>query len=554
MKIAFLGATKMVTGSNFLVETKNTKFLIDCGMFQGSKAVNRLNYEPFKFNPSEIDFVILSHAHIDHSGRIPKLIKEGFKGKIYCTEATADLCSILLPDSGYIQEMETEEDNRKRMRAGEKLREPLYTVREAEESQRYFSPLLYNQKTELNPEVTLRFRDAGHILGSSIVELWIKEDDKVVKLVFSGDLGRRGRPILRDPSFVEEADYLLVESTYGDRLHPPSREDDKKLISIINTTARRGGNVVIPSFAVERAQDVIYELNKYYTEYLKTEEQDFLRVPVYVDSPLTASATEIFLRHPDCFDEETLKLIKEGNNPLDFPNLRFTKTVEESKELNTSKESKVIISANGMCTAGRIKHHLKHNLWRKESSIVFVGYQAEGTLGRRLIEGEKIVKIFGEEIRVKAEIHSLEGFSGHADQEGIMWWIKGFKPIPQKIFIVHGEAAAAEEICRKIKEELKVEAHLPELGETLIMEGEKIIVSERIRAVQRDREIEALEENIEKLKLTLWELLPKLEEETDKERGADSERINRLQNKLIELQKTLLELNMLLLEGAKEEG
>jgi len=358
MKISFLGATRMVTGSCFFLETETAKFLIDCGMFQGSKEINRLNYEPFAFAPGDIEFVILSHAHIDHSGRIPKLIKEGFKGEIYCTKATADLCSIMLPDSGHIHELENEWDNRKRSRSGEELREPLYTVKEAEDSLKYFKPILYNQKIEIIPGISLRFRDAGHILGSAIVELWIKEGDIETKLVFSGDLGRRDRPILRDPFLIEEADFLIIESTYGDRLHPPSQDDTKKLISIINETFQRRGNVIIPSFAIERAQDIIYELNKYYTEYIEAKNREFLKVPVFVDSPLTVSATEIFLQNPDCFDEETLQLIREGNNPLDFPNLNFTRSTEESKELNLSKESKVIISASGMCTAGRIKHHL----------------------------------------------------------------------------------------------------------------------------------------------------------------------------------------------------
>ncbi|HBY58039.1 MAG TPA: MBL fold hydrolase [Candidatus Atribacteria bacterium] len=551
MKISFLGATKIVTGSNFLIETKNSKFLIDCGMFQGNKSINRMNYYPFSFNPEEIDFMVLSHAHIDHSGRIPKLIKEGFKGDIYCTKATADLCSIMLPDSGHIQEMENEWDNRKRRRSGEKLREPLYTVKEAEDSLRYFKPVLYDQKIELNEEVALRFRDAGHILGSSIIELWIKEDNKEAKLVFSGDLGRRDRPILRDPFLIDETDYLIIESTYGNRLHPPSKDDAIKLISIINTTAQRGGNVVIPSFAIERAQDIIYELNKYYTEYLKTVNQDFLKVPVYIDSPLTVSATEIFLRNSDCFDEDTLKLIKIGNNPLDFPNLKFTKTAEESKQLNTSKESKVIISASGMCTAGRIKHHLKHNLWRKESSIVFVGYQAEGTLGRRIKEGEKVVKIFGEEIQVNAEIYSLEGFSGHADKNGLMWWIQSFKSKPKKIFIVHGEEEATEEICRKIEEELNIEAHIPELGEVLTIEGERILVGEKLKVDRKERENRELKESIKKLKSVFWEVLQRLEHETNN--VADIERLNRLRNKLIELQKNILDLNMMLTEGMNKE-
>jgi len=552
MKISFLGAAKIVTGSNYFIETKNTKFLIDCGMFQGSKSINRMNYEPFSFNPEEIDFMVLSHAHIDHSGRIPKLIKKGFKGDVYSTKATADLCSIMLPDSGHIQEMENEWDNRKRRRSGGKLRQPLYTVKEAEESLRYFKPVLYDQKIELNQEVTLRFRDAGHILGSSIIELWIKEGEgKEIKLVFSGDLGRRDRPILKDPYLIDEADYLIVESTYGNKLHHPSEDDTKELISIINTTVKRGGNVVIPSFAVERAQDIIYELNKYYTAYIKTEDRDFLSVPVYVDSPLTVSATEIFLRNPDCFDEDTLNLINIGNNPLDFRNLRFTRTVEESRQLNISKESKVIISASGMCTAGRIKHHLKHNLWRKESSIVFVGYQAQGTLGRRIKEGEKVVKIFGEEIQVNAEICSLEGFSGHADREGIIQWIKSFKNKPQKIFVVHGEEQAAEEVSRKIEEELKIKTYIPELGESLSVEGESVLPGGRLEIDRRSKELGEIEENIEKTRSIFLPTLQRLGYGING--GTDSEKLNNVKNKLIEIQKSLLDLNMLLAENKKRE-
>jgi len=553
MKISFLGAAKIVTGSNLLIETRNTKFLIDCGMFQGSKSINRMNYETFCFNPEEIDFMVLSHAHIDHSGRIPKLIKKGFKGDIYSTKATVDLCSIMLPDSGHIQEMENEWDNRKRRRSGEKLREPLYTVKEAGESLRYFKPVLYDQKIELNGEVSLRFRDAGHILGSSIIELWIKEEKgKETKLVFSGDLGRRDRPILRDPYLIDEADYLIVESTYGNKLHHPSENDAKELISIINTTVKRGGNVVIPSFAVERAQDIIYELNKYYTEYIKTEDQDFLNVPVYVDSPLTVSATEIFLRNPDCFDEETLNLIKMGNNPLDFRNLKFTKTTEESKQLNISKESKVIISASGMCTAGRIKHHLKHNLWRKESSIVFVGYQAEGTLGRRIKEGEKAVKIFGEEVQVNAEIHSLEGFSSHADREGIIWWIEGFKNKPKKIFIVHGEEEATEEISRKIEEKSKIKTYIPELGESLSIEGESVLPGGRLETGRRSKELRDIEKNIEKVESIFLPTFQRLEYEINS--GANSEKLNNIKNKLIEIEKDMLDLNVLITEKKDKKG
>ena len=552
MKISFLGAAKIVTGSNFLIETRNTKFLIDCGMFQGNKSISRMNYQPFSFNPEEIDFVVLSHAHIDHSGRIPKLIKEGFKGNIYSTKATVDLCSIMLPDSGHIQEMENEWDNRKRRRSGEKLREPLYTMKEAEESLKNFKPVLYDQKIELNEEVTLRFRDAGHILGSSIIELWIKEGNKETKLVFSGDLGRRDRPILRDPYLIDEADYLIVESTYGNKLHHPSEDDTKELISIINTTVKRGGNIVIPSFAVERAQDIIYELNKYYTEYIKTEDQDFLNVPVYVDSPLTVLATEVFLRNPECFDEEALNLIRIGNNPLDFHNLKFTKTTEESKQLNIFKESKVIISASGMCTAGRIKHHLKHNLWRKESSIIFVGYQAEGTLGRRIKEGEKVVKIFGEKIQVNAEIHSLEGFSGHADKEGIIWWIKGFKNKPQKIFVVHGEEEATREMSKIIEEELTIKTYIPELGETLSIEGESILPGGKLEIDRRSKELRDIEKNIEEVESIFLPTFQRLEYEINS--GANSEKLNNIKNKLIEIQKVMLDLNMLITEKKDKKG
>jgi len=551
MKICFLGAAKIITGANYLIETKNTKFLIDCGLFQGSKPITRMNYQPFCFNPEKIDFMVLSHAHIDHSGRIPKLIKEGFKGNIYSTKATADLCSIMLPDSGHIQEMENKWDNRKRRRSGEKLRKPLYTMKEAEDSLRFFKPVLYNQKIKLNQDVILRFRDAGHILGSSIIELWIKEDSKETKLVLSGDLGKRDRPILKDPFLIDEADYVIVESTYGNKLHGPSEYDDQKLISIINNTFKKGGNVVIPSFAIERAQDIIYELNKYYDEYIKTENRDFLNVSVYIDSPLTVSATEIFLRNPDCFDKETMRFISTGDNPLDFHNLKFTRSAEKSKELNLSRESKVIISASGMCNAGRIKHHLKHNLWRKESSIVFVGYQANGTLGRRIKDGEKVVKLFGEEIQVNAEIYSLEGFSGHADKEGIMWWLKGFKNKPKKIFVVHGEEEATGEVSKKIEEELKIKTHIPELGETLTIELERVLFSEKVEIDKRNREIRELEEGIEKLKSTFWPLLQKLGYKANN--SADSKKLVKIRNKLIELQKDVLDLNMMLVKVKGKE-
>ena len=551
MKISFLGAAKLVTGSNYLIETKNCKFVMECGMFQGSKSIGRLNYQPFTYNPGDIDFMLLSHAHIDHSGRIPKLVKDGFKGKIYCTKATEDLCSIMLPDSGYIQEMETKWDNRKRKRSGKKLREPLYTVEEAKKSIKHFRPVLYDQTIKINEEITVRFVDAGHILGSAIIELWIKEDGKEIKLVFSGDLGRRNRPILRDLSRIQKADYIIVESTYGNKKNHPSENDAGELISIINNTVKKGGNVVIPSFAVERAQDIIYELNKYYDESIKSVDKDFLQVPVYIDSPLTVSATEIFERNPDCFDEKTLELIKAGDNPLDFRNLIFTRNVEESKQINKTPESKVIISASGMCSAGRIKHHLKHNLWRNESSIVFVGYQAEGTLGRRIKEGEKSVKLFGEEIQVNAKIYTLDGFSGHADKEGIMWWLEGFENKPKKIFIVHGEEEASREISKKIEEELNIVTYIPELGDTLIVEGEVVISKGKVSLEERSIQYNEIEKSLEKLKSSLYPALQKLEQKNEnrKENGELVE----IKNKLIRLQKESAELNMLLTSKSEKE-
>jgi len=551
MKISFLGAAKLVTGSNYLIETKNCKFVMECGMFQGSKSIGRLNYQPFAYNPGDIDFMLLSHAHIDHSGRIPKLVKDGFKGKIYCTKATEDLCSIMLPDSGYIQEMETKWDNRKRKRSGRKLREPLYTVEEAKKSIKHFRPVLYDQTIKINEEITVRFVDAGHILGSAIIELWIKEDGKEIKLVFSGDLGRRNRPILRDLSRIQKADYIIVESTYGNKKNHPSENDAGELISIINNTVKKGGNVVIPSFAVERAQDIIYELNKYYDESIKSVDKDFLQVPVYIDSPLTVSATEIFERNPDCFDEKTLELIKTGDNPLDFRNLIFTRNVEESKQINKTPESKVIISASGMCSAGRIKHHLKHNLWRKESSIVFVGYQAEGTLGRRIKEGEKSVKLFGEEIQANAKIYTLDGFSGHADKEGIMWWLEGFENKPKKIFIVHGEEEASREISKKIEEELNIVTYIPELGDTLIVEGEVVISKGKVSLEERSIQYNEIEKSLEKLKSSLYPALQKLEQKNEnrKENGELVE----IKNKLIRLQKESAELNMLLTSKSEKE-
>lgn len=456
MKIHFCGAASGVTGSCHLITTKNHKILLDCGQFQGGKAQEALNYEPFPFNPGEIDYVILSHAHIDHCGRIPLLVQRGFKGVIYCTDATADLVDVMLKDSGYIHEKEAEWKNRKAERAGKPLVKPLYTYNDAVESLKYIKPVLYDQLIELNEDMKVVFNDAGHILGSSIVELWVSEDDNVSKLVFSGDLGVKGRPILRDPVIIKKADYVIMETTYGNRLHEQNTKSIEDLMNIVVKTIKRGGTVVIPSFAVGRTQELIYEFNRFYEE--REEYRKILEnLMVYVDSPMATTATEVFRKNAQVFDEETKKYILNGNNPLDFKNLKFTRTTEESQYLNMDQHPKVIISASGMCEAGRIRHHLKHNLWNPKSSIVFVGYQAEGTLGRMLVEGADSVMLFGEEIHVNAEIYNLEGFSGHADRDGLLSWLSGFREKPSEIFLVHGEAESKLEFAKIIKQELGYE-------------------------------------------------------------------------------------------------
>lgn len=456
MKIKFCGASTGVTGSCHLLTSEEHKILLDCGQFQGGKAQDALNYEKFPFEPSEIECVVLSHAHIDHCGRLPLLTKRGFEGKIYCTDATADLLSVMLKDSAYIHEKETEWKNRKAERAGREQVEPLYTIEDAEKALSLVSPILYDQQIEINSDMKIVFNDAGHILGSAITELWVTEDDKESKIVFSGDLGMEGRPILRDPTYIKKADYVIMETTYGNRIHKELGSGVDKLIEIILNTTRRGGNVVIPSFAVGRTQELIYELNRFYdsnNEYRKELDKIF----VYIDSPMATTATEIFRRNAQVFDEETREYILKGDNPLEFKNLKFTRSSKESQDLNFNKEPKIIISASGMCEAGRIRHHLKHNLWNPKNSIVFVGYQGQGTLGRSLVEGIEMVTLFGEEIQVNAEIHNLEGFSGHADQNGLFAWLAHFEQKPKQIFLVHGEEESKKDFAKLVNEKLSYE-------------------------------------------------------------------------------------------------
>ncbi|WP_156946451.1 MBL fold metallo-hydrolase RNA specificity domain-containing protein [Desulfitibacter alkalitolerans] len=459
MKIIFCGGAETVTGSCYLVKTDTGEsLLVDCGLFQGSKAIKERNYGDFPFEPNEIDWVLLTHAHIDHSGRIPKLYKKGYRGPIITTKITKELCAVMLPDSAYIQEMEVERKNRKNLRAGKPLLEPIYTVSDAEECIKLFEGKGYDEIIKLNDNVSLRFTDAGHILGSSIIEIWIKGTDGVKKVTFTGDLGNYDKPLVDDPEILEGTDFLVIESTYGSRNHDEEDEAARieKLSEVIESTFKRGGNVVIPAFAVERTQDLIFDLNKLIQEGRINPEN------IFVDSPLAIAITEIFCKNADSFDEAAQDFSREtGRCPLTFKNLRFTRTAEESKTINNIKSGAIIISASGMCDAGRIKHHLKHNLWRANSTILFIGYQAEGTLGRTILNGAKKVRIHGEEITVNARIESIKGYSSHSDQGDILKWINSITHKPELIFLVHGEVGESSTLKTLIEENYQIETHIP---------------------------------------------------------------------------------------------
>lgn len=454
MKIMFCGASSGVTGSCHLLKTEKHNLLMDCGQFQGGKAQEILNYEPFPFEPAEVEAMILSHAHIDHCGRIPLLVKRGFRGKIYCTDATADLLEVMLLDSAHIHEMDAEWQSKRNMRAGKPAVEPLYTTADAQESLKYVAPILYDQQIQINEDMKIVFNDAGHILGSAITEIWVREGEKESKVVFSGDLGVENRAILRDPTIIKKADCVIMETTYGNRVHGKNSTGISQLIEIVLKTIKRGGTVVIPSFAVGRTQELIFEFNRFYEKSSPDYKKELDGVEVIVDSPMATNATEVFRKNAQVFDEETKEYIMRGDNPLDFKNLRFTRSTEESQALNMDKRPKVIISASGMCEAGRIRHHLKHNLWDARNSIVFVGYQAQGTLGRSILEGKKDVTLFGEEVHINAQIYNLEGFSGHADRNGLFSWVSGFRQKPGQIFLVHGEEDSKKDFAKLLNDEL----------------------------------------------------------------------------------------------------
>ncbi len=450
MKLMFIGAAHEVTGSCHYIEAAGKHILVDYGMEQG---VNVFENVPLPVDEARIDYVFLTHAHVDHSGMLPLLYARGFRGRVYTTDASADLCSIMLRDCAHIQMMEAEWRNRKAKRSENMPKqEPLYTMEDADGIIKRIVPCHYGKEVEVCEGVKIRFTDIGHLLGSASIEVWLTEDGVTKKIVFSGDIGNKNQPILKNPVYTKQADFVVMESTYGDRLHNAERLDYvKELAAILQETFDRGGNVVIPSFAVGRTQEMLYFLRQVKVERLVKGHENF---PVYVDSPMAVEATGIFQENRmECFDEEAMELVQEGINPISFAGLKLSITSEESKEINFIDTPKVIISASGMCEAGRIRHHLKHNLWRKECTILFVGYQAVGTLGRSIVEGAEEVKLFGEPIQVRAQIKQLAGLSGHADKNGLIEWINAFEEKPKKVFVVHGE----DGVCMSFAECLKLE-------------------------------------------------------------------------------------------------
>jgi metallo-beta-lactamase family protein len=457
MKLTFNGAARIVTGSCYLLDVNDEKILVDCGMYQGSKETVRLNYEPFYFNPKEISYLLLTHAHIDHSGLIPKLVKNGFKGKIIATPPTIDLVKIMLEDSAQVNEDETIHENRRRQRMGLPPREPLYTLQDVRAAFPLFAPLEYDTELKVSKSLKARYRNAGHILGSSIIELWVTERGKETKIVFSGDLGQWNTPLLDDPTLIPEADYVLCESTYGNRTHGEVSTRKDLLAEEVMHTFDRGGKLLIPSFAVERTQELLYYLHQL------VRDNKFPAEAVFLDSPLAISATKVFSKNMRYFSE---RLRKEFKDPFTFKRLKFLQSAQESMTMNDYHGPCVIIAGNGMCTAGRIRYHLKYNLWKPKNTLLFVGYQAQGSLGRVILEGAETVRMMGMEIAVQAQIRQIDSFSSHADADELVKWIRGFERKPKKIFIVHGEEESSMGLSVTLKG-LGFRTYVPKLRETV---------------------------------------------------------------------------------------
>jgi metallo-beta-lactamase family protein len=448
IKLMFLGAAQNVTGSRFLLQVNGTRLLVDCGLYQ-ERHFKARNWEPFQIEPRSIDAVLLTHAHLDHCGLLPKLVKEGFKGKIYCTAATSEIAQIILLDSAKLQEEDAEFKRKRHEREGRKgpfPEVPLYTISDAETSFPHFSPIDYEQTIKLGEGIEATFYDAGHVLGSSIIKVNINQNGEQRSILFSGDMGRPDRPIVRDPTSCEEADYILIESTYGDRIHQGKDDTKKSIAEVINSTKKAGGNIIVPSFALERSQEVLYYINELLLK-------DVIpHIMVFLDSPMASKITKVFKQHSELFDKKTAELIRKHESPFEFPGLKMTETTRESKAINHIKGTIIVIAGSGMCTGGRIKHHLVQNISRPESSIMFVGYQANGTLGRQIVSGQEKVRILGQEYQVKARIAQVNGFSAHADKEELLRWLSGFKKPPRRLFVVHGEPESAQHFAALVNQ------------------------------------------------------------------------------------------------------
>jgi len=529
MFIEFIGADHEVTGSCHYLELAGKHILVDFGMEQGTDVYEN---QELPVNASDVDFVLLTHAHIDHSGLLPLLYAHGFRGRIYSTGATKDLCDIMLRDSAHIQMFEAEWKNRKARRSGMPEVVPMYTVEDAFGVMKHFVGCNYGEKITIAEGITIRFTDVGHLLGSSSIEIWAQEEEHKVKLVFSGDIGNKHQPILRDPVMTDEADYVIMESTYGDRYHAEHVDYVDDLTAIIQKTLDRGGNVVIPAFAVGRTQELLYYLRKIKVENRIRGHEGF---PVYVDSPLAIEATTIFNRNVNgYFDGEALEMIKQGVNPISFPGLRTAITSDESKMINMDTEPKVIISASGMCEAGRIRHHLKHNLWKSNSTIVFVGYQANGTLGRALLEGLEEVTLFGEPVEIRAEICKLEGISGHADKKGLIEWVTQIEN-PHKVFVVHGEDTVCDLFASCLRNEYGLDAEAPYSGHRYDLLEKRWVAQEApIYAVKKEKAKKRKVEVFERLIAAgqrLLSVIRRNEGGTNKDLGKFADQINQLCDK-----------------------
>lgn len=469
VRVSCLGGAGSVTGSSFLVETPTgMKILVDCGLFQGGRSMEARNRQGWGFDPKQIGTVFLTHAHIDHSGRIPRLVGDGFRGRILTSPPTAELCRIMLLDAAHIQEMEAEWQTRKNKRQSRNEIRPLYTTEEAEASLKHLFPVEGDEIIDVEPGVKARLRNAGHILGSSILELWIQEEKgSMMKIVFSGDLGKKNQLIVRDPHEVFDADYLFLESTYGNRLHRSFQDSKEELLEAITYAVSHGEKVIIPAFAVERTQEILYILSEFNRNGLLP------KIPIYIDSPLAIRATEIFRRNKKYYDEEAKAILDNGGDPFGLPDLRLTASTRESQAINEKPGSAVVIAGNGMATAGRIKHHLKHNLWKPGVSLVIVGFQAMGSTGRRIVDGAKAVKIFGENVSVKARVFTIGGFSAHADQKDLLEWVGHFESRP-KVFVIHGEHAASEVLAQKICDRFHLDVYIPRWKERLILKAREV--------------------------------------------------------------------------------